>query len=882
MKTPECVVIKKELHAHVNGATAVRAEGDDGTTILVTSSPKQVPQGTNAEGDLASDTTLLESIKTGARPTAPADHSYTSTGSQVLDRDEADKDEPSWIRKVCNLPLELIGHSAVLDDAHTQIMSNFFDHIRVTHAEHLCDLNTCKSSITNALQHWTTVVQECTTALGSNPGAATYNVAVDTVRMHSNELWTSLQAAETAYLVSKGAHDACVQDHEATITAKLTTGIRDAVQAYLNGCVSTLLKYMGRQGNLDPWLAQVSSRAMGFQSQILTQTAEYVGLPMELRSAAVMQQLEMFIATAHMLPLTWSLSYPVPIPRTHPTGANAPIGQDQRVEDVGHGVAKDRSSSAAKHSVMTVSCTAASAPKLSTVARPAAQSTATVGASRLVSLTPTRAAPTPSTRQGTAGVSVELPLRDIPGSYSYSSILGMGFIPMPMGQNPPVPQAATQFGAVTSLVPPRVAPVQTITPSATTTATTMTTLVWGDYSFARAIECKPISTKCCLLPGTRLPMDVITIDKDPVEVIIDDEEPPESTPDLVPKDTSPKDKSPTVPQKKARVRAGDGSAVNHNFMALGAQVGLDIACEMAGDYMMNTLGATSPDDNDGSVLKKTKSKKEKDPNKPKTKANDLSSSDSDSFDGGPPVALAVVQEICNSIERSAMIKKIHSLSRKKDFFFILEIRDRHKLPTDHINQDDMTGFLQEVGERRAVRMSDPGLLMYHIWTIGAAIRALNSQITAARGKGSGVPKEWPNTIAQLKDFLENTPMPVAQECKALLPPIFTRYIARVFVKDDRNPVEPNTKLQGDMHRRVMMGLTKLHKKDAISHHQKRGVDGKSVCPFCPLVLSNHESVNNHVRCHWQMALMCRLCSHVEVDCNAMICHGHQKHLLEVP
>ena len=198
------------------------------------------------------------------------------------------------------------------------------------------------------------------------------------------------QAAETAYLVSKGAHDTCVQDHKATITAKLTTGIRDAVQAYLEGCVSTLLKYMGRQGNLDPWLAQVSSQAMGFQSRILTQTAEYAGLPMELRSAAVMQQLEMFIATARMLPLTCPLSYPVPTPRAHPMGVSAPVGQDQRAEDAGHGVDKDRSSSAAKHSMTTVSCTAASAPKLSMAARPVAQFTAAVGASWLVSLTPAR------------------------------------------------------------------------------------------------------------------------------------------------------------------------------------------------------------------------------------------------------------------------------------------------------------------------------------------------------------------------------------------------------------------------------------------------------------------------------------------------------------
>ena len=105
VKTPEHVVIKKELHAHFNGATAVRAEGGDGTTVLVTSSPKQVLPGTNTEGDLASDTTLSESIETGSHLTAPADHSYSFTGSQALDRDKAEEDEPSWIRKVCNLPL---------------------------------------------------------------------------------------------------------------------------------------------------------------------------------------------------------------------------------------------------------------------------------------------------------------------------------------------------------------------------------------------------------------------------------------------------------------------------------------------------------------------------------------------------------------------------------------------------------------------------------------------------------------------------------------------------------------------------------------------------------------------------------------------------------
>ena len=144
----------------------------------------------------------------------------------------------------------------------------------------------------------------------------------------------------------------------------------------------------GVRGIWTPGLPRYLPGLRVFQSQKLMQTAEYASLLMELRSAAVMQQLEMFIATARMLPLTCPLSYPIPTARARPMGVNVPVGQDQRAEDAGHGVAKDRSSSAAKHSLTTVSCTAASAPKLSTAARLAAQSTATVGALWLVSLIP--------------------------------------------------------------------------------------------------------------------------------------------------------------------------------------------------------------------------------------------------------------------------------------------------------------------------------------------------------------------------------------------------------------------------------------------------------------------------------------------------------------
>ena len=96
----------------------------------------------------------------------------------------------------------------------------------------------------------------------------------------------------------------------------LEDGIREAIQAYLQGCVASCLQVVGDAGNLDPWLAQFTTQAMDFQSRVLARTAEFSDLPMELRTAAVLQQMEMFIATARMLPATCPLSYPVPTPQT--------------------------------------------------------------------------------------------------------------------------------------------------------------------------------------------------------------------------------------------------------------------------------------------------------------------------------------------------------------------------------------------------------------------------------------------------------------------------------------------------------------------------------------------------------------------------------------
>ena len=66
---------------------------------------------------------------------------------------------------------------------------------------------------------------------------------------------------------------------------------------------------------------------MDFQSRVLARMAEFCDLPMDLRTAAILQQLDMFISTARMLPVTCPLSYPVPTPRTLALPPPAPAGE---------------------------------------------------------------------------------------------------------------------------------------------------------------------------------------------------------------------------------------------------------------------------------------------------------------------------------------------------------------------------------------------------------------------------------------------------------------------------------------------------------------------------------------------------------------------------
>ena len=489
----------------------------------------------DTEEGAASDTTFNESMDSSAQPVIPHDYTYLTITIQAPDGANDTTQEPASstsnsrppaplgtpsrtvifladaerVNLLCSLPQEIIQHSAVLDAAYNDLMAKFFDKLKITHAERLSDLDACRTSVSNAVREWTAEVQTRSSLLGSNPGAATYNIAIDTVRLLSNTLRHNVDKAENTFLASQTQHDARVEQHATEVKEMLEDGIQEAIQVFLRGCVGSSIRYVGAEGNLDPWLTQFSTRAMDFQSRVLARTAEFYDLPMDLRTAAVSQQLDMFLVTARMLPATCPLSYPVLTPRSQAMLPPTPVGETGK----GRG------------------------------AKPNAKSiTGASGSSSTEPPKPRKPVPTPTSKAtatschagGVGGPTVAL--QDVPGSYSYTSIISRGFTPS-SAEHLPVAERATTFGvttppAITRVTGGRAPPVliQTVTPS-TTTATITPAILTSTSGPQRPIDCKLLGAKCHHNPTppkmAEPTPDPNTLDHEPAPipvVILDDED----------------------------------------------------------------------------------------------------------------------------------------------------------------------------------------------------------------------------------------------------------------------------------------------------------------------------------------------------------------------
>ena len=77
-------------------------------------------------------------------------------------------------------------------------------------------------------------------------------------------------------------------------------------------------------------------------------------------------------------------------------------------------------------------------------------------------------------------------------------------------------------------------------------------------------------------------------------------------------------------------------------------------------------------------------------------------------------------------------------------------------------------------------------------------------------------------------------MPESQEFKGVQPRVYAKFVTRIFVKSDSKsdgrPLSNNAKMVGDEYKRVVLGLSKLHRNKAISRRQERGIDGVASAP----------------------------------------------------
>ena len=501
-------------------------------------------------------------------------------------------------------------------------MTKFFDRLRLTHVEWLSDLNTCRASVNNAIREWMSKVHNRSCKLGSNPGAVTYNITMDTVWLLSNTLQKSVNEAENKFLESKRSHDALTKANATEMKEMLHSGIQDAIQVFLWGCVQSCINYVGVEGNLDPWLTQFSSRAMDFQSRILARTAEFCDLPMELRTAAILQQLDMFISMACMLPVTCPLSYPVPTPRS------LTIPLPPSTSGTGKGRGTKTSAGMAGGSIAESSRQGKTAPI------PASKATTMLCCEDGVSgsTAPSRRDATSSMSQSrptmSATSSFVVPLHDVPGSYSYTSIMARGFTPS-SHERLPVAETVTRFGVLTPPAITRVAGgraptmlIQTIAPSTMTVTVTsvVSTPTQGSSVSCNPIDCRPLGAKRPHNPTLQkaaVPLpEVIMLDHQPEPIPVVTLDDKDSDPNKLTIDTQrPNEKSPTaVPKKRARV--GGSPAMAKGVAAAGVDISLEFIQKSQAEAATkaladNTLGSLSSLSDDSNTATATVTKPQK-------------------------------------------------------------------------------------------------------------------------------------------------------------------------------------------------------------------------------------------------------------------------------
>ena len=259
----------------------------------------------------------------------------------------------------------------------------------------------------------------------------------------------------------------------------------------------------------------------------------------------------------------------------------------------------------------------------------------------------------------------------------------------------------------------------------------------------------------------------------------------------------------------------------------------------------NTMPSTTP------VKKMHKTKKKE---KSKDSAGDALSESED----------AKAAEKAEAKRRAKVKEEGKQVAMRMDYPIIKTLWVELGLPFDKVNQFDMMPHLQRINTwRQANKGEGDWCGMFIMLTVSARatyVRDLNNPMLKLDNKTRS---NYKNAIAQIDDFTAIMPMKNSRHLPGA-PNVFITLLAWMFVDEQgQKTCHP----RGMNVHSITFGLIRLHEKNAICQHQYHNVVVGGKCPICAYCTDNHDSVNNHIRMHWCMGLVCSFCEYIDVTMN---------------
>ena len=696
-----------------------------------------------------------------------------------------------------------------------------------------------------AIGEWRVDVESAVQILGASPGITTFNTQAEIVRVKTNQFREKVDGAEVAFLASKKKTEAGRAALLKWMKTELGAKVHTAIQKFVTSKMAAALDIVGLTGDMAPFVAQITQESADFRTRIAQVEMECSEFWMHLQTASATQQLDILTTMLRLIPLMCHLMYPAS--SQWPSLTPAP-GARVNVVRIGPDVQKRapppddtergklaKVTKVPKSEVVIVSDTP------SPLSSPTAQPSTRTGTLTSLAASAVLVQSQFHTMQQSAGHYGSHPQYGL-GAATHLATPGYTFrFPVPGGRVMPPP--GFQFPGVGFQAGPGPCPGHL-----------------ASHDYQDYLEGAPHPSHDKRDPHAGEPKGDLTVDEAEELIPIDMDGEDGSDCEIIEVVTS---LPVTMPVKTSKAKQ---KPIDQAMKQAAAKVGAARVEEILGAISFSDGGDADTMPSTTSVKKTSKSKKMK---KCKDSASDAPS-------GSEETKAAEKKEA----EQKAKIKEEGKLkAMQKDYPIIKTLQVELGLPFDRVNQYDMTSHMPRINawcQANKGKGDWHGVFITSTSTVSARaayVRDLNNPTLKLDNKTQS---NYQNAIAQIDDFTAITLMKKSRWLSGA-PNVFITHLARMFVDEQgRKTCQP----RGMNVHGITFGLIWLHEKDAICQYQYHNIIAGGKCPICAYCTDNHDSVNNHIRTHWCMGLVCSFYKYIDATMNGTLGHGQAIHAVE--